>query len=86
MELSCEGPFVGLFDPTTPGPDPDSLAGTALGAPRARRKSTLRCEGDVKLMALLDEDAAASDLRDDGNAAALCGRRPYTGGAGPGRM
>ena len=59
---SCEGPFVAIFDLDTCRVDAVSLAGPAIGAPRARRKHSVRCDGDLRQVRLMAEDASASDL------------------------
>ena len=69
---SCEGPFVAIFDLDTCRVDAVSLAGSAIGAPRARRKHTVRCDGDLRQVRLMSEDASASDLESEGVEATLC--------------
>ena len=53
---------VAIFDPDTFRIDSVALAGSAIGAPRSRRKSTIRCDDDLRQVRLMSEDASASDL------------------------
>ena len=63
---------MAILDPATCRTDQNSLAGSAIGAPRARRKSTTRCDDDVRQVRLLAENASASDLEAEGVEATLC--------------
>ena len=61
-----------IFDPGTCRVDAVSLAGSAIGAPRARRKHNVRCDGDLRQVLLMSEDASASDLESEDVEATLC--------------
>ena len=68
---ACEGRYVGLFDPHTSSPHPDSLQGLPLQG--SRRRAT-DCAGVASTVALMAEDARASPDVFDTAAAALCSR------------
>ena len=63
---------MAIFDPGTCRVDAVSLAGSAIGAPRARRKYTVRCDEDLRQVRLMSQDASASDLESESVEATLC--------------
>ena len=56
---------MAIFDLDTCRVDAVSLAGPAIGAPRARRKHSVRCDDDLRQVRLMAEDASASDLESE---------------------
>ena len=63
---------MAIFDPGTCRIDQVSLAGSAIGATRSPRKSTARCDEDLRQVRLVTEGASASDLKSEGVEATLC--------------
>ena len=64
---------MAIFDSGTCRIDQVSLAGSAIGAPRSRQKSTPRCDEDLRQVRLMSEGASsASDLESEGVEATFC--------------
>ena len=61
MSDLCEGFLVGLFLPSRAAPADLALAGGALGAPLRQRRGQRSCVGECVPVALMREDALASD-------------------------